>query len=120
MTVLMGESPYYWSDCTRLPVALIVVVLEAETGAPRLPRGVRYRRIPFECQREKLFNAVRYQLSVISRPVERTLIADHFLYYLRMRADAHVNPAPKAPNITKSPSLIRPWRTASSNAMGFE
>ena len=54
MTVLIGELPYYWSDCTRLPVALIVVVLEAETGAPRLPRGVRYRRIPFECQREKL------------------------------------------------------------------
>jgi hypothetical protein len=108
MTLLIGEWPYYWSDCTRLPVALMVVVLEAETGAPRLPREVRYRRIPFECQREKLVEAVRYQLFVISRSFEETLIADRFLYYHRMRADAHVNPAPKAPNITRSPSLIRP------------
>lgn len=67
MTVLIGESPYYWSDCTRLPIALMVVVLEAETGAPRLPREVRYRRISFECQREKLIEAIRYQRSAISQ-----------------------------------------------------
>ena len=35
MTLLIGESPYYRSDCTRLPVALIIEILEAEKGAMR-------------------------------------------------------------------------------------
>ena len=67
MTLLNGESPYYWSDCTRLSIALIIVVLEAEMGAPRPRRGVRYRRISFECQREKFLEAIRYQRSAISQ-----------------------------------------------------
>ena len=67
MTVLIGESSYYWSDCTRLPIALMIVVLEAETGEPHPLRGVRYRRISFECQREKLIEAIRYQRSAISQ-----------------------------------------------------
>jgi len=67
MTLLNGESPYYWSDCTRLPITLMIVVLEAETGKPDPPHGVRYRRISFECQREKLLNAVRNHRSDISQ-----------------------------------------------------
>jgi len=70
MTLLIGESPYYWSDCTRLPIALMIVVLEVKTGAPRPSRGVRYRRISFECQREKLLEAVRYQRSAGSQSFE--------------------------------------------------
>ena len=40
--------------------------------------------------------------------------------YQRTNAEAQVSPAPNAPNITNWPSLTRPSRTASSNAMGME
>jgi len=54
MTFVIGESPYYRSDCTRLLVTLIIVIFEAESTHNAGLRGVRYRRISFECQREKL------------------------------------------------------------------
>jgi hypothetical protein len=46
MIWLIGESPYYRSDSTRLLVALIMVVLKAGTGAPHRPRGLDIVEFP--------------------------------------------------------------------------
>ena len=112
MIWLIGGSPYYRSDSTRLLVALINGGTRSWHGRTAPSPWVRYRRISFECQREKLFGG-----KLSGTGLEACFNPPH---HHRMRADAQVNPAPKAPNITKPPSLIRPWRTASSKAMGIE
>jgi len=57
MTVVIGESPYYWSECTRLPVALIIIhIFEMEKAPHTVSVRVDIIEFPYECQREKLFD----------------------------------------------------------------
>lgn len=63
-------------------------------------------------------SAVSPQLAM--NPLSQTLMTDRFSCYHLISAEAHVNPAPKAPTMTSEPSLIRPACTASSSAIGIE
>src|SRR6185295_19303242 len=96
----------------RLLVTRIIGLFEAGEGVSSRLRGVRYRRISLECQREKLFGGTRNgggSEACFSHP-----------HHHRMRADTHGNPAPNAANITRPPSRILPWPTAASKATGIE
>src|SRR5437016_6678962 len=83
-----------------------------------IPAGLDIVEFPLNVNGKSWFEAVSCRPSAISQSFE--LNADDFSYYHLINADAHVSPAPNAPSMTSEPSLIRPWRTASSKAMGIE
>jgi len=70
MTLMIGEWPYYRRDHTRLLVTLILEIFNPGQRIAPLP-GVRYRRIPVECQREKVPG--KLQPSIDSKRLRRPI-----------------------------------------------
>src|SRR5262245_26007887 len=122
MTLMIGEWPYYRCDHTRLLVTLILEILKpgaAHCATPMAldivesPLNVNGKKFRRNCQPSIDSKRLRRPICVIG--LRRPLSSYHL-----MSADAQVNPAPKAPNITRLPSLISPCCRASSKAMGID
>ena len=83
-----------------------------------------HKRLDIFEMRWKVNGKSSLELAATHRMVLRHSAGNHVCcgvqVYHRISADAHVSPAPKAPSITREPLVIRPWRTASSRAMGID
>jgi len=74
MTLLIGESPYYWSDCTKLLVTLVLKIIEAGEAHRALSVELDIVESPLNVNGKSSGGAVSLQQSVA--PSDSGVITD--------------------------------------------